>query len=188
MPKAIKKFINSGVPSTTTLHYTERQNRNIPVPHVGLAFAGLFCLQSIISDFHQSPSLFCTLFGGSLLHCKSKEVLGLHRVGRLQLTVYLYVKCYILLISPHIFLRTRQAIMNLNEGTVQTLICTQMWGKQACLLKRQSQPYFMLRKERCLSNKVTHSQILTLHKITYNTSQASLRMDSKDYTSPCIFS
>lgn len=82
---------------------------------LGFGWPLLLANYSIISDFHQSPSLFCILLGGSLLYCECKEatVLGLHHVGRLQLTVYLYLKCCVLLLmSPHIFVRTRQAIMN----------------------------------------------------------------------------
>lgn len=81
---------------------------------MGSALVGLLCLQSLFSDSHQS--LFCILLGGSLLHCECKEamVLGLHHIGRLQLTEYSYVKCCILLHSLHNFIRTSQAIMNLH--------------------------------------------------------------------------
>lgn len=130
--------------NNTALHRANEQRYSCSSRGLGFGWPLLFAENSIIRDFHQSPSLFCILFGGSLLYCECKEatVLGLHHVGRLQLTlylyVYLYVKCCILLlISPHVFIKNRQAIMNLQQGIVHTLICTQTWGEQACLLKKK---------------------------------------------------
>lgn len=153
---------------------------------MGLALAGLFCLQSIVSlvIFTSLHLYFASSLGEVCYTVNAKRqrtVLGLHHVGRLQLTVYLYLKCCILLLtSPHIFIRTRQAIMNLRvRDCVHTHLHRDMGRASLLVKKRETQPYFILRKERSLLNKVTCRQILTLQKTTYNTSQASLRMDSK---------